>query len=470
MRRSAGQLAGHVPFAPFPATASAPPTSTGFAVTLALFTILSTARASDIVPALAGLPLGKLLGAVMIVMAATVLPREYVSAALRNTTVRAMLVISVLVFLSVPFSVWRSASVGFIQSKWLPAVTFLFIACAAFADRRTVRLSIKFLVGAVTVGAVRMIVDPVLDSSGRALFGSLDANDTAALMVSTIPFALMLAAEKGPSRRVLYAVPLLCVLAVVKTGSRGGLLGLVAIGLWLIYLAPPRRRLSYVMGIVAGAAVFSASGNAKVRERFASIFNYENDYNMTTREGRIEVWKRGIRYMVTHPILGVGVAGFETAEGTISGKRNEGFGIRHTAAHNSYVQIGAELGVGGLVAFITAFVSAGVGCWRVRRRAIAARTSTPGPADEEAALAGSALAALIGVSVTGFFLSFAFHPITYFCLAVCAGVVLGSPYSGAGLVAGGAGPYPSSPELSPRPATAGAQGWRSAASRRHTRV
>jgi len=59
-------------------------------------------------------------------------------------------------------------------------------------------------------------------------------------------------------------------------------------------------------------------------------------------------------YMVARPFLGVGANAFPQAEGRFSAYGRErqaaGRGVRWAAAHNSFVQVGAEPGVSGLLA------------------------------------------------------------------------------------------------------------------------
>jgi O-antigen ligase len=218
------------------------------------------------------------------------------------------------------------------------------------------------------------------------------------------------------------------VAGVVATGSRGGVVGLLVLGLVLLVMAGRKRRRTYMLAVALCVVVFATVADESQRARFQTIFTPETDYNVTDREGRIQIWKRGVGYMLTHPVLGTGLNSFETAEGMISGKRNEGYGIRYTAAHNAFVQIGAELGVFGLIAFVVALWSAASGCLRVQRRANRDHALSSAFAEREARLAASAFCALCGLAVTGFFLSIAFFPITFLALATCVGVHIGSPY------------------------------------------
>ena len=65
--------------------------------------------------------------------------------------------------------------------------------------------------------------------------------------------------------------------------------------------------------------------------------------------------------MVANPVLGLGPGNFPIAEGTLSAiaaRQQFGIGVRWNAAHNSYVQIGAELGFPGLVLYLAVIASA----------------------------------------------------------------------------------------------------------------
>jgi O-antigen ligase len=61
---------------------------------------------------------------------------------------------------------------------------------------------------------------------------------------------------------------------------------------------------------------------------------------------RWELWKTGMGIMMRNPILGVGAGNFAVAEGETHAHG------KWTAPHNSYIQIGAELGLGGLALFM----------------------------------------------------------------------------------------------------------------------
>ena len=99
------------------------------------------------------------------------------------------------------------------------------------------------------------------------------------------------------------------------------------------------------------------------------------DYNRTDESGRMQIWRRGIGYMLQNPILGVGPNNFQTAEGMLSPfaeRQQFGVGVRWNAAHNSFVQVGAELGIPGLILFLAIIATAFRSLRRSGRRASAA--------------------------------------------------------------------------------------------------
>jgi O-antigen ligase len=401
-----------------------------FEISLALFIALAVARIQDVIPALAYLRPGKLLTMLMVVAAVIAVPRWQLLSALRSTPAKCVGVIVVLGVLSVPMSIWPTNSAEFLTESLTPSLVLFVVASAGFADRRTARLCILVLVLSVGADAMYLLSGFAPERAGRPYIGAtLDPNDSAALFVSALPFAMALASERGGKRWLALTVAALLIGAVVRTGSRGGVIGLLVVALILILRAGPRRRWAYVLAAAVGAGIFALAANETLLARFQTIFAPSSDYNLTDREGRIQIWTRGIGYMLTHPVFGIGLNNFQTAEGVLSGKINEGYGIGFTAAHNTFVQIGAELGVFGLAAFVVAIWSAGRGCRRIQLAAVRDHAVHPQLADEEVRLAAAAYCALAGVVATGFFLSLAYHLVTYFALAVCVGVWAGSPYA-----------------------------------------
>ena len=122
--------------------------------------------------------------------------------------------------------------------------------------------------------------------------------------------------------------------------------------------------------------------------------------------------------MLKHPVLGVGVGGFEIAEGLSRGGQG-----KWSSAHNSFVQIGTELGIVGLVIFVRLVASSIVGMKNLRF------------SDEADVLPPWMLKgveiSLYGYIAAGFFLSQAYSPVLYLLvgMVIIAGKLVASQRS-----------------------------------------
>jgi O-antigen ligase len=250
-----------------------------------------------------------------------------------------------------------------------------------------------------------------------------DANDLATLIVSAMPLGLyFVLAQRRPLLRVLAVIGLV-VLAVglIRSGSRGGFLALLAVAAFVLLRFTTLPARSRVLGLVVILAVVFATASDKYWTQRQTIVHPKQDYNMTEEAGRTKIWERGLGYMAGHPVLGVGLLNFQVAEGTISPlakRRERGRGVRWGAAHNSFIQVGAELGIPGLLLFGGLIASAFASLRRVARHA-----RRLGPAATNVPrLAQSLMAALVGFTVGAFFLSLAYSDMLYTLAALTVAV------------------------------------------------
>lgn len=250
-----------------------------------------------------------------------------------------------------------------------------------------------------------------------------DANDFATVAVTALPIGLyFLLRGKGPLVRVGAAIGLaMTTTAFVWSGSRGGFVAAIVVGLYILfgYSTIAFRWRLLATGLVV--IVLSATASDEYWEKMRTLIHPADDYNLESNEGRKAIWIRGYGYMMGHPILGVGAGNFPTAEGTISPnavRQSVGRGVKWQAAHNSYVQIGAELGIPGLLWFVLMLGSALTVLLRRRRRP---RDALP-PDPRGRPLAQALAAALIGYVAGALFLSLAYAEAPYMLVALAAGL------------------------------------------------
>lgn len=388
----------------------APPWSLGMA-SAALYIVTAVGRVQDVFPALSPLHLALLSSGLTIVCVALdpgALSR--LNAALGVGTSWCVLGILVWAVLGVPTSLWPGGSVGVLRTILVKVVLMYFVVIAAVRHPRDVQRLAGAYVGSVMLYAVMVLIRFRGDPGAIRTHGlyDYDSNDFATLVASTVPIALHLVVKRGwhVPRVVGIGGLLSLLLAFIWANSRGGFLALLAAALviligYRVVSAPIRIGVA----VVAVAGFFLAAGPA-FWARMDTITNANQDYNMTSSEGRWQLWERGLGYMEARPVLGVGIGGFPSAEGQLSQEardaRAHGHGEKWSEPHNSFVQIGAELGVPGLMLFLAMLWTA------VRGLRGAADTG----------MAVSIVAAVAAFAVGGFFLSLAYKEMLYVLLAL----------------------------------------------------
>ena len=329
-------------------------------------------------------------------------------------------VLLAIMVVGVPISLWPGNSVIFITKVFFPSLVLMLAVAASLRNADDINwLAFAHLIGATIYSVYIYLFIPMVD--GR-LGGGIyyDANDLALLVVCTIPFAIYFLRSSVPGWKRLFALfsLMLFVEMVIKSGSRGGFIAFIALMLYIVVAfraIPTRVRVS---AVVIAAAIMTVLGSTAYWDMMRSILHPKDDYNMTSEVGRKAIWKRGIGYMLTHPALGVGANAFEQAEGTLSAiskqYASENRGLKWSTAHNSFVLVGAELGVGGMVIFVAMLGTSITHLSRIKSGA----NGDPDVTDEDAAFAQVLIAALIGFSVAGFFVSAAYDSFLYALLGL----------------------------------------------------
>ena len=325
---------------------------------------------------------------------------------------------------SVPTSVYPGLSASFIITDFGKTLLMMVIIASSIRHVNDIERLALSNMGSAVIYCSFILKYSKVGSDGR-LAGVLyyDANDLAMMVVCTLPLAVYFIRGGARFWQRLVALPCagIFMVTIARSGSRGGFLGLVAVVIFLVvgfHAIPKKTRIGAVAGLglllvlVAGQQYWTLMG---------SILKPEDDYNTSAESGRMKVWARGVGYMAGHPLTGVGVNAFAVAEGTISsiaGRQLEGQGVKWSAAHNSYVQIGAELGVPGIVAFLILLRSMLMSGWQVAR----SKRDDTGEGPRERALAEALLATMVGYCVAGFFLSQAYSAYLYATCGLMTGL------------------------------------------------
>ncbi len=396
-------------------------------ITLAIAILTAVWRIQDLFPPLAPLKLPTIMPLVLVALL-VVSPREQMRAWIvsRQRVMRGIFLIVVFAVASIPLSLWAGMSFEFLVKNVLPAVLLAVVAGAAVYTVSDARRVAAIQVAGAAIYAVVILTQFEVGEGGR--LGSLvyyDANDLGMLLVCTLPLALFFTGfSQHLWARILSAGIIALFLAtIVKTGSRGAFVGLVAVVLYLLARYTSLHWSKRLITIAGLLVVFVAATGAQYWSTVSTMLHPSTDYNWigNTEGGRMAIWQRGLGYMANRPVTGLGLNAFPVAEGTISPlARRQQFseGVKWSSPHNSFLQVGAELGVLALIVFIATIAGALLLAGRLARDA----SARGGQNRAIAALARAQGALLVGYVVSGFFLSQAYAPFLYVSLGSIVGL------------------------------------------------
>jgi putative inorganic carbon (hco3(-)) transporter len=264
-----------------------------------------------------------------------------------------------LISFSVLFSYWPSQSASIAVDYLKQLILFVLIVNLITSTGR-LKIYIGVFVAACTWHGIAAVTD-FASGDGERLVGISepyfgDPNDLALSLVMVLPLAWWLASavETVWARLAIYTAMLILVAGILATQSRGGLLALIAAVVVMVILQGREKRGTLLLTLMAAMAFSILFLPAESFERYLTIPQYQKDESAMTR---LAVWKAGASMCVDHPLTGVGAGTFETVYGNWYIDR-KGAGNIWRAAHSSYIEIAAELGVVGLVVFLAILGSA----------------------------------------------------------------------------------------------------------------
>lgn len=281
----------------------------------------------------------------------------------------------------------------------------LVIALALGASAHGVLDGLKFLASA---GAHRAQSIPK--------FG--DNNHLALVLLMVLPFLYYLFQQSARRwlRWMFLGMLLLTVLAVVSTQSRGGLIGLLVVALWIIYRGRYKVASITVLLLAVGLVVSLAPENWT--SRMETIQSADQDASFM---GRVAAWKVASAIAVEHPLVGGGFRAlqdfavwdrFVSSDGLLGFIDTPVLNRSGVAAHSIWFEVMGDQGFIGLFLFCALIANA----FFIRRRIWVLVRSN----GERQRWAGD-LADMLGASmlvyvVSGSALSAAYFELPYVCI------------------------------------------------------
>ena len=246
---------------------------------------------------------------------------------------------------------------------------------------------------------------------GEKVFGPegsfISDNNTLALaIIMAVPIFryLQLQSSNRWVKRGCILMMLLCVASSVGSQSRGALLALAGMGVFLWFKSPNKGALGAV-ALLLGIVIFSTMPDSWTN-RMNSIGSYSQDQSSM---GRINAWWMAWNLAVNRFPIG---GGFEIYnEGTFARFAPDPQDIH--AAHSIYFQVLGEHGFIGLFLFLSVFVAA----WRCGSWVIS-QTKNRHELRWAQDLAAMLQVSLVGYAVGGAFLSLSYYDFPYYVVVM----------------------------------------------------
>lgn len=308
---------------------------------------------------------------------------------LRLPLIRPMAAFLVVSLISTVFAEdWQTALIG-LRTAWLPMLFFL--VCVNTLTQTKAQKTARILIGAGAVAASYGLLQTVLYGTSFRIQGTYGHYMTFAgvLLILALLTLGQVLLDRHNSRGTRLRMGLaLCLLsgAMLMTQTRSAWLGMLA-GITVLVLIWKKR---YFLALpLLGLLVLLVSPEP-IKQRALSFLDIQD----VTLLERVKMWKGGGRIFLDHPLTGAGIDNLAAIYPKY--KDPEESRLRFTHLHNNFVQIAAERGAIGLLAWLW--------IWLAYFRAIAQRLRrTPKREGPERALIIGSLAAVVGFLVAGVF-------------------------------------------------------------------
>ena len=238
---------------------------------------------------------------------------------------------------------------GFLAiSKYLAFLSFMPFVYATIETHRDLR-RVVYAIGLAFVVVFPYAVRQMQRYGARLGTGLSETNYLAANLVLVIPVTFAIAAtQTDPKRRKLWiGAGLILVLALLLTASRGGFLGLMVAGVVFAYR---RKGVTGAIGLVAAllvAAVVLPTGLAdRVMATLGDAGGNQPAGLEASNKAHVGLFWAAIEMIRNSPLTGVGPYNFKEYSLAYSGLEQA------YIAHNSYLELAAELGLPLLAIFL----------------------------------------------------------------------------------------------------------------------
>ena len=176
-------------------------------------------------------------------------------------------------------------------------------------------------------------------------------NQFGSLLLAVLPLPVtLIEGEKSWPKKILLGIILLSfLLCITRTRSRGTFIGLIVV---LMFILWEYRRKGWIIALILLFVVFTFfHTHSGYWERINTLKAEE----IIKEEGRFKQIQYAIELIRFYPLTGVGIGNFIQAKSDLLGMNPEEK-LTYHVAHNAYLEVGAEIGILGMMVFILLIV------------------------------------------------------------------------------------------------------------------
>lgn len=277
--------------------------------------------------------------------------------------------------LATPFSTWRGSSVNRVMDYSRFAFPMLFVTGGLIASWKDVVSMMKILAGSLVINEITVRLFGKLDDGGRLTLdasGSIgNSNDLEAHFALLLPLSLFVLMDGTANKFIRFLMVLVAgygCYVIFSTGSRGGVLAMIAMFLFTLVRARSSQKTIAVALAAAAILIIPMVLPGSAVSRMMSLFGAsEHEEAAESKNSRAYLFRQSLVYSIQFPIFGVGPDQFPNYEGT-HGSVMGGHGEFH-ATHCAFTEVSSECGIMAAVFFIGGIVTAFASVSKVNTRA-----------------------------------------------------------------------------------------------------
>lgn len=382
---------------------------------LLLWSFVLIGRPQDLLPVLQPLRPALVLTAMTLLAVIFSGEKNFKNVFLLKETKRYLLFF-VIMIIGIPFAYHRRIAFESIFLGYLLSIIFFLVLVSEINSLKKLKSLVLIICISNFLFSFFGLLYGSSDGGRFGIYGSMfDENDVAYVLTSLFPLSIYyLQFNEGLIKRI-FGIITICssIIVTLMTGSRGGLLGLITVLTIMLLTKTGGMKKSHkfmIMGLI-GVVYFLMSDKLDLT-RYLTLLDISSDYNVSDETGRMQIWERAITLMLSHPITGVGVGCFTMALGYM--RESLGLPPIWQATHNSFLQIGAEVGLIGFMVFILIILRSLITFLHISKI-----EATSNEAREISTLGGLMFLGFIGHLVTANFLTqgYSIYFVMYFALA-----------------------------------------------------